>query len=220
MPPASAPLAWHLLTRLGELQILLPAMLVAAWAIRRDAPRLAGRWLVAIGAAIGLTAATKIAFIGYGWGVPTIDFTGVSGHTMMSASVLPMLLQLATPAPPGRPRYAGFAAGAMLALAVAASRLQLHAHSFSEVVAGVALGASVSALALAAGEAPRLRLPRVLAFGLVAAIVLAALAAPPARTQDAVTRLALALSGRSQPYTRWQMHRDQREAALRSAARD
>jgi membrane-associated phospholipid phosphatase len=220
MAPTPAPLAWQLLTRLGELQILLPAMLVAAWTIRRDAPRLAGRWLVAIGAAIGLTTASKIAFIGYGWGVPALDFTGVSGHTMMSASVLPMLLQLATPAAPGRARYAGFAAGAILALAVAASRLQLHTHSFSEVAAGVALGASVSALALAAGEAPRLRLPRVLAFGLVAAVLLAALAAPPARTHDAVTRLALALSGRPQPYTRGQMHRDQREAALQSAARD
>lgn len=219
MPPTPASIAWHLLTRLGELQILLPAMLVAVWTIRRDAPRLAGRWLVAIGAAIGLTAATKIAFIGYGLGIAALDFTGISGHAMMAASVLPMLLQLSTPSSLGRERYAGFAAGAALALAVAVSRLVLHAHSWSEVVAGIALGAAVSALALDDGRAPRLPLPRALALVVLAAVVLATLAAPPARTHDAVTRLALALSGRPQPYTRWQMHREQRQAAVRSAAR-
>lgn len=220
MSPAPVPIAWHLLTRLGELQILLPAMLIAAWTIRREAPRLAGRWTAAIVAAIGLTAATKIAFIGYGIGVAALDFTGISGHAVMAASVLPVLLHLSTGSPPGRPRYAGFIVGALLALAVAVSRLELHAHSLSEVVAGVALGALVSALALDAKRAPRLPLPRALAFVLLGAVALATLAAPPARTHDAVTRLALALSGRPQPYTRWQMHRDQRDAALRSAARD
>jgi hypothetical protein len=46
----------------------------------------------------------------------------------------------------------------------------------------------------------------VLAWGL-----LGVTAAPPSRTHDWVTQLALAQSGRSQPYRRWQMHQDYRQ---------
>jgi len=219
MPPNPAPIAWQLLTRLGELQILLPALLVAVWTIRRDAPRLALRWLLSVLAAIALTGATKIAFIGYGWGSPTLDFTGVSGHAMMAASVLPMLLGLAAPSPPARAGCVGFAAGAMLALAIAVSRVLLHAHSWSEVVAGVALGGAVNAFALAAAPAPRPRLRGALALALMAALVLAALEAPPARTHSVVTRMALALSGRAQPHTRWQMQRRAAQERQRASHR-
>ena len=62
--PTAPALAWHLLTRLGELQLLLPVLLAATWSLRRAAPRLAGRWLAAAAAAIALTTATKIAFLG------------------------------------------------------------------------------------------------------------------------------------------------------------
>jgi len=211
MPLTPAPIAWQLLTRLGELQILLPALLVAVWTIRRDAPRLALRWLLSVLAAIALTGASKIAFIGYGWGSPALDFTGVSGHAMMAASVLPLLLALAVPSRSERAGCVGFAVGfvvgALLALAIAASRVLLHAHSWSEVVAGVVLGCAVNVFVLAVGQAPRPRLRGALTLALLAALLLAALEAPPARTHSVVTRMALALSGRAQPHTRWQMQR-------------
>lgn len=211
MPLTPAPIAWLLLTRLGELQILLPALLVAVWTIRRDAPRLTLRWLLSVLAAIALTGASKIAFIGYGWGSPALDFTGVSGHAMMAASVLPLLLGMAAPSPSRRAGWVGFAVGAVLALAIAVSRVVLQAHSLSEVVAGLVLGCAVNAFVLADGPALRPRLRGTLTLALLAALLLAALEAPPARTHSVVTRMALALSGRAQPHTRWQM---QRQAAL------
>ena len=214
-PTTSAP-AWHWLTRLGELQIMLPMLLAAAWALRLEAPRLAGRWVVAAAAAILLTTASKVAFLGFGWGVAALDFTGVSGHALMATAVLPLLLHLSVRPWADGARGAGLAAGAALALAVTVSRVVLGAHSSSEAAAGLLLGGAVSAVALAAGPMPRLRLPPAFALALLAAVSFAVAEAPPSRTHDWVTRLALAVSGRPQPYTRWQMHRDQQRADART----
>lgn len=199
-------LGWHWLTRLGELQIMLPALLVAAWSVRAQAARLAARWLIATFAAIALTTASKVAFIGFGWGLVAIDFTGVSGHALMASAVLPLLLLLfgATVWPPAR--FAGFVIGVTLAVGVAVSRVQLGAHSWSEVIAGFALGAAATGVALEGNALPALRLPRVFVLALAAALPLAVAEAPPSRTHDGVTWLALTLSGRPYPYTRWQMH--------------
>ena len=86
-------LFWHTVTRLGEAQLLLPALLaVTAWlALRAQAPRVALVWLSTTAVAALLTTATKIAFIGYGLGYAPLDFTGISGHAMFSAAILPLL---------------------------------------------------------------------------------------------------------------------------------
>ena len=215
----TATLAWQMLTRLGEIQILLPVLLATAWSIRRPARRLAASWVGAAAVAVLITAATKVAFIGWGWGSATLDFTGISGHAMMAAAVLPLLLHLALRGRTAGGASAGLAAGTLLALVVAISRLRLGAHSPSEVVAGFLLGATVSAAALATGRAAALRLPLWLPLALLAAVLVAAAGAPPSPAHGWVTRLALAASGRSHPYTRWQMHRDQRQAASGNAAR-
>lgn len=199
--------AWQLVSRLGELQIMLPALLAAAWAIRTRSPRLAHCWLAASLAAVVLTAASKVAFIGYGLGLAAIDFTGVSGHAMIASAVLPVLLLLAAGIVAERARAVGLALGALLAAAVACSRVQLGAHSWSEVAAGVILGCAVTVFTLQSGPVPVLRLPRALVIALFAALLLAMTQMPESRTHDAVTRLALSLSGRPHPYTRWQMHR-------------
>ena len=203
---------WHLLTRLGEAQILLPAMLLAsAWlALRAGAPRLALVWLAGTALAAVLTTASKVAFIGYGMGLAALDFTGFSGHAMFAAAVLPPLLRLAAGTLSTGGRRASVLLGYALAAAVAASRVVVQAHSWSEVSAGFALGAAASGLALASGSLPAPRLARWLPVALASWALLGVLGAPPSRTHDWVTRFALAQSGRATPYRRSQMHRDQR----------
>ncbi len=198
--------SWQLVSRLGELQIMLPALLAAAFAIGTRSRRFAACWLAASLAAIALTATSKIAFIGYGFGLAAIDFTGISGHAMMASAVLPLLLLLAAGIVTPRARAAGLALGIALAIAVALSRVRLGAHSWSEVAAGLVIGAGVTSIALGSGAVPVLQLPRVLAVAMVGALLLALTQMPESRTHDAVTQLALSLSGRSQPYTRWHLH--------------
>lgn len=83
---------WHVLTRLGEAQILLPLALLAGLALMRTAqarPQ-AVRWLSLLLAAAFVTTLSKVAFIGWGIGWRAFDFTGVSGHAMFAAAVYPV----------------------------------------------------------------------------------------------------------------------------------
>ena len=93
--PNSA-LFWHLLTRLGEMQILLPAALLAMLAMfrRPEARPLAGWWGVFLMTAALITTASKVAFMGWGLGSAELDFTGISGHAMFAAAVYPLLIRV------------------------------------------------------------------------------------------------------------------------------
>ncbi len=208
--PGGAAWWWAQVTRLGEAQILLPAMALALlWLVRQPGGRpLAGAWLLATGVAAAVTTASKVAFLGYGVGWAPLDFTGLSGHAMFAAAVLPLLVRLGAGPGSANGRRRVLIAGYLLALAVAVSRLKVGAHSASEVVAGFALGAAASATALRAGRWPALQLARWMPLVLLAWAVVAVVGAPASRTHDAVTRLALALSGRATAYQRWELHRD------------
>src|ERR1700753_2650801 len=84
-------LAWMFLTRWGNSLLLIPT---ASWIglslwIGGERP-VAWRWLLSFGAAASLVLATKIAFLGWGVGIRSIDFTGISGHSLCASAVLPM----------------------------------------------------------------------------------------------------------------------------------
>ena len=199
---------WHLVTRLGEAEILLPAVLLAAlWlALGAREGRLTLRWLGLLGLAGLITTSTKVAFIGYELGVPAWDFTGISGHAMFSTASYPMLLWVLLMHRGPRTQRIGVALGFGIGLLVAYSRLPTHAHSPSEVIAGVLLGCTVSLLTLKlprSGPPVPLWLPALTLLGLLVQPVYA----PPSHTHDLVTRLSLRLSGHPLPYTRAEMHR-------------
>jgi len=224
MPVAYASLLpagfWPVVTRFGEAQLMLPSGLaLVAWLAWAGERRTAALWCALIALAVGLTTASKIAFIGWGVGSASLNFTGVSGHAMHAATVFPLLLRCftASSAPPTR-RFA-VAAGYALAALVAVSRAVIGAHSPSECVAGFALGSAASAFALTLGTVPQKNLPRWLLAALVAAQLLNPAAAPTLPTHDIVTRLALSVSGHERPYTRAMLLRRERERlkALRQA---
>ncbi|GCL64264.1 phosphatase PAP2 family protein [Pseudaquabacterium pictum] len=204
---------WAQITRLGEAQILLPAMALSLlWLWRQPGgPRLALAWLLASGVAVAVTTTSKIAFLGFGIGHAPLDFTGFSGHAMFAAALMPLLLRLALGPRTADGRRRVLILGYLLALAVAVSRVKVGAHSVSEVVAGYGLGAAASALALRAGRWPALPLARWMPLALLAWALLGVVGAPASRTHDWVTRLSLALSGRPQAYQRWEMHRDHQQ---------
>ena len=207
---------WHLLTRLGEAQTVLPVALLSALVLMRqpDARPVAWLWMAVLGVAIALTTASKLAFIGWGIGWPALDFTGISGHAMFASAVYPLLMGsvVAARAPPAVRRLA-IAIGFGLALLVGISRVVIGVHSVSEVVAGLLLGGIASALVLG-----MVRLPRVAIGPLVPAAVLLFVAlmpahAPASLSHPAVTKLALILSGNKLPYTRADMLRKLRAPA-------
>lgn len=197
-----------LLTRWGEAQILVPALaLLAGWLWSTAASRpIARRWLLGTAAAAALTTASKVLFLGWGLGVAAWDFTGLSGHAMFAAAVLPLVGALAGGGHrPHGPRV-GAAIGVALAALVAWSRVAIGAHSLSEVLLGWGLGSGVALHALRVPAAPRAPVPAWLIAGLGAWLVLAPLALPRSFTHEKVTALALQLSGHDRPCTREQLH--------------
>jgi len=212
-------LFWLGVTRLGEAQILLPAFFAGAlWlalarpagargrvargdAHAHDHParRSAWRWVGAIVATTAVTTASKVAFLGFGIGIAALDFTGFSGHSMYATAILPVLAAIIA----GR---AGAVVGTLLALLITYSRVNLGAHSTSEAIAGMVLGAAAAGWTLAdyLAHPGAVRAPWWLPLLLVAWLAFVPLRAPPSRTHDVVVSLALKLSGRSRPYTRFE----------------
>lgn len=210
--------AWTFFTRLGEAQILLPAMLLAlGWLLL--APRAHGPalwWLFGTGVVAVVTTLSKVAFFGYEIGYAPLNFTGVSGHAMFATAVLPVLFTLAAGggAAPRRRALAALA-GYVLATLIAYSRIRVGAHSPSEALAGLALGGAASALVLYFKHLPPARPPAWLGVVLTVWLLSLPVGAPPSQTHNWVVRLSLAVSDRATPYTRAQMHRDHRRALQR-----
>ena len=205
---------WPIVTRFGEAQLMLPSGLaLVAWLAWAGERRTALLWVSLLSLAVALTTASKIAFIGWGVCLPSLNFTGVSGHAMHAAAVFPLLLRCLTASSGPPTRRVAVALGYAMAGLVAVSRVVIGAHSQSEAVAGFALGGAASALALAFGTVPQQHLPRWLLAGLIAAQLVNPAAAPSLPTHDMVPRLALAVSGHDRPYTRSMMLRRERDRA-------
>ncbi len=207
---------WYLITRFGEAQVLLPAAFWVALAlVRSEATRRLGiRWLQWLGLATLLTVISKVAFIGWGLGVASLNFTGFSGHSMFSAAIYPMLMvTLAARLTPGWQKAAlGF--GFALALTVGVSRVMVNAHSVSEVVLGLSLGGSAALLAVADAGLPRVTLRFYVPALLVVWMALVPLITPPVPTHTWVMRLAVTLSGHAKPYTRLELIRASRRPVV------
>jgi len=220
-PPADL-LLWHYVTRLGEAGILLPLALAAvAWMVfGAGRGRDALRWMLSLAAAGLLTTITKVAYIGWGYGIATLDFTGISGHAVSASGILPMLAWAALMHRGPRLQRAGVAAGFALAALIAYSRLPVHAHSPVEVLCGFVLGSAVSIVSLRGLLDPWRPAPAVpiwLPALTVAGLALMPLYAPPVHTHEMVTALSLQLSGHAKPYTRDDLRRRlQRDASAKA----
>ena len=209
IPEPSFPSGWHLLTRLGEAQILLPAAAIAALVLLR-CPRsrpLGVWWLALVAAAAFVTTATKVAFIGWGIGSPEFNFTGISGHAMFAAAIYPLLLGTLAVGVWPESRWVGVALGSALAVLVGVSRVVVGVHSGSEVFGGLLLGASASAIALAMAHLPPVSIGPAFPAAVLLWLGVMPAHAPVSNTHSAVVQLALFLSGHNRPFTREEMLR-------------
>ncbi len=203
---------WLAVTRLGQAEVLLPLALAMALVLLFNG-RAGWAWVVPFGAAVLATLATKIAFIGWGVGIRSLDFTGVSGHAMLAASVYPVLgYMLGSRLPWRSGMRAGAALGVVVAAMVAYSRLVVHAHSPSEAISGFALGAVASTVCLylmrgaAQGQARPLFSPAV-GMAMLTWVLVFPIQAPASTSQEIVIRLALLLSQHDRPYQRADLFR-------------
>ena len=194
---------WFTITRLGGAGLTLPlALTIALWLALGYTWRLAAGWLAVVGIGAGVVTLTKIAFLGWGLGVREWDFTGVSGHAMLSTAVYPVAFFLTLfPARP-RLRLVGVVCGLAAGVAVGLSRVVLSAHSPSEAVAGCTIGALAAVLFIWwAWDAKPSRLS---AVPVAVSLLMLTVGLHDVRvpTQHWITHIALHLSGRDRPFIR------------------
>ena len=207
---------WAFLSGFGGAAVMLPIVAaIAGWLVYAYSWRVAALGLTLIGGACLLVASTKVAFLGWGFGILSIDFTGISGHTMLSTAVIPVMLYLALLTTRHASRIAGVMCGLSVGFLVGLSRLALQAHSVSEMVTGCALGAGVSVLfiALIHKREPARTAAWLTPFSLL--ILAFGLHGYRVPTQHWITEVALTLSGHERPFirARWKANRPQKASA-------
>jgi membrane-associated phospholipid phosphatase len=195
---------WSEITHFGDITITaFAAVAIAVWLLAEGEQRLASWWSILFAAGIGMVVATKIAFIGWGIGIKAIDFAGFSGHAMRATAVMPVLFYLMLERAPRSLRALGALCGLLFGLAVGVSRLEVHAHSVSEVVFGWILGAAVSVGFLwVASTTLRRHVFTPLRLALCLLSLLHAPYVHPAPTQQWLTKITLMVSGHDEPFSR------------------
>ncbi|MBI3526288.1 MAG: phosphatase PAP2 family protein [Betaproteobacteria bacterium] len=197
--------AWQIITHLGSLSLMTPAVAVAATCLWRSGHQAAVRiWLPALALAATITLATKILFLGWGIGIAALDFTGISGHTLLATSVLPVIFGWLFAQDRDRVLPAGAVFGFLIGAIVGLTRVLLGAHSVSEVVIAWLIGSAVSGVTLNALDSPLKRpwlawlapLALLFAFNTTASSYLQA--------HHWEVKIALFLSGHDKPYARRQ----------------
>lgn len=196
-------LPWTSITHLADTVVAVPAAIaIAVWLSAGRAWRMAAWWTILFTLGLTLVAATKIAFAGWGIGIRSLDFAGISGHAMRATAIAPVIFFLLLQKSPRMLRILGIMAGLLFGLLVAASRIAVHAHSLSEVVAGCLLGAAIS---LGFIRIARSSLRPEVNRWIVAASFVALLPvshAEPAPTVSWIYGVALYLSGHDRPHVR------------------
>ncbi|WP_027213034.1 phosphatase PAP2 family protein [Burkholderia sp. WSM2232] len=194
---------WYSITSLGGAGMTLPlAFAIALWLAVGYTWRMAAGWLLLLGAAIGVVTVTKLAFLGWGVGVRELDFTGVSGHAMLSTAVYPVALFLMLLRTHPAVRVLGVLLGLAAGMAVGVSRVVLSAHSPSEAVTGCLVGALAALLFVRmawTAQPERLSVLPVAVSLMLLAVLMHGVHVP---TQRWVTHIALKVSGHDRPFIR------------------
>ncbi len=194
---------WESLSALGDSRALLPLAVILALFLPATFRPLLWRWAAAIAVVASVTLASKIAFMGWGLGVKSWDFTGISGHAAMSSTLYPVVCWLLASGRSRQP-WAWAIAGAVLALAIAWSRVPLGAHSLSEIIIGLGLGMTASACVLRGIRVPASAVAARIHAALLAIVagVTVPILMADLHTHDMVKATAKALSGRERALER------------------
>ncbi|QRX82858.1 phosphatase PAP2 family protein [Glaciimonas sp. PAMC28666] len=194
---------WLGITKLADTTMMLPlAAACAVWMVCGGAWRMAFWWTLLFGLGLTVVAASKIAFIGWGIGIQSLDFTGFSGHAMRTTAVMPVLFYLLSQKLPLRTRTAGVILGIALGVFIGISRLAVQVHSVSEVISGCLLGALVSIGFIWTSRTLTKPVLRRWLIALSLIVLIPVPMAKPAPTDHWLQVISLSLSGHKKPFER------------------
>ena len=190
------------LLHLGDIELTLPlAVAAGAWLLAARAWRAAAAWSVLYGATIALVGGSKIAYMGWGIDIAMLDFKAFSGHAAGVTAVYPVLGYLFL-RPAGRAAgLAAAGAGLVLGLVMAVALVRQDEHAVAEAAAGWLLGACASAGTVHQAEAHGFLHRPPAALCAMAVFVASASLMQSAHVGYWMIKVALALSGKTRPYS-------------------
>ncbi|EML7263579.1 phosphatase PAP2 family protein [Raoultella ornithinolytica] len=204
---------WQWVSFFGDSTVLLPsaAAVFMVLFLRRPSRQIAWQWGLLFGITGAIVSASKLAFMGWGIGIRELDFTGFSGHTALSTAFWPIFLWLLCARGSIALRRIAMVMGYLLAGLVGYSRLAIHAHSPSEVIAGLLLGAIGSALFLLLQRKSSRVVDAQLSWGGVLSLIIIPIVllntGAKAPTQSLLGEIAVKLGPLEKPFTRADMHK-------------
>lgn len=133
---------FYFITNLGDSTLLVPASaLLAFYLFWLGAGRTAKIWLLTLALCAVLTLSFKVCFLACGPRVPFLNMESPSGHTSMSMTFYGCCALMLGSGKERRWQLILLVAGLALAGTIALSRVILHMHTATEVLAGLLIGA-------------------------------------------------------------------------------
>jgi len=194
---------WQFITHLGSASLLLPffgVALLELWVSHQKSAIYL--WIVALSIGVIVTLISKILFLGWGIGVASLNFTGISGHAFLATSIIPIVFYSFSGGLQEKAKNIGFWIGLILSLLVGISRIVLGMHSLSEVVFGWVLGLTVCVFALSAIKYYEQRYSYLHLATMVLLVAVGSTTPNYLPTHDLEIKLALTLSGHEKAFTR------------------
>lgn len=193
---------------IGHTAVMLPlAGAIAAWLSVGRAWQLAVCWCLMFAAGLSIVALSKIAYLGWDVGIPSLDFQALSGHAFRSAAVIPVFFSVVSQGTSRSWRASWVMFGIAASVGLGVLLVRFHFHTTSEVVGGLFLGWVVSlGFVRIASKFPAIRINRwTIPFSLIIFIVICGL--KPSSISHRLVDVALYLSGRDHPYV-WSKNLD------------
>src|SRR4051794_4137900 len=129
----------------ADTAVMLPmAGAIAGWLVAGRAWKAALYWSLMFGAALSIVALSKIAHLGWAAGIPSIDFSALSGHTLRATIVIPVFSFVVLQRAPLFWRAVGIILGVAFSAFIGVLLVYLRFHTVSEVIATSILGGIVS----------------------------------------------------------------------------
>lgn len=155
------------LTNFGDPYLTIPlAGLILAWLGVTRSQRALVIWPIGIAISASIVAASRVVHVIWGVEVPALNFTVVSGHSMLAGAVYPTALSICENRTRKTTAIGPYVGGLAFAAAIGVSRILLGFHSTSEVISGLVSGALVATLTCARLAPPHVLCPRKTVFTL------------------------------------------------------
>jgi len=194
---------WHLITSIGNVIITIPITLtIAIWIIVGGDWKMSVLWCSLFAFAMTLVLITKIAFIGWGIGIESLNFTGFSGHATRAAMVFPVLFYYGLQRAPRKINSPALYLGVLIGLVISVSRVVVHAHSVSEALAGWLLGSAMAMIYLSSMQDHVILTSRRWLVACSFLLLFASPAVRPVQPEGVIVKVALYLSGHDRPFER------------------